>query len=92
MMHPAPGASWRERAESANRAARFLPQVDDDTLPMIEVAGVQVYAYLDPDDLGVVRVSVNLDTPDADLFGSGNVPLRVDVQDATVYDSDPIRP
>ncbi|MEU9887978.1 hypothetical protein [Sphaerisporangium sp. NPDC051011] len=72
--------------EAANRAAGFSPQVDDKTRPCMTVAGVQVYAYLDP-KVGAVRVSIDLDTPEDRLIRSDEtVPVRIDVGDSVVFD------
>ncbi|MFI6290076.1 hypothetical protein ACIBEJ_00740 [Nonomuraea sp. NPDC050790] len=69
----------------ANRDARFLPMAED-TLPCLEVAGVQVYLYLDA-ELRVVQVSVNVDEPRPGLLrADATVPLRVDVGHTTVFD------
>lgn len=74
-----------------NRAAKFLPQTDDETRPCIELAGVQVYAYLDND--GVLRVSVDLDTADERLKDDEDcVTVRMTVQGETVYDSAAAKP
>lgn len=58
----------------------------NDDLPCIEVAGVTVFTYLDP-DTGAVGVSVDLDTTEAQLVRpDGTVPLRIDVQDTVVLE------
>lgn len=75
-------------ADAFNRAAVLLPQTDDGTLPCVQVAGVQVYAYVDAS--GVVRVAVHLDTTDSTLLDvAGLVPLVITVADTVVYDSEP---
>jgi hypothetical protein len=75
-----------KRCKQANLDTVFHPQTDDDELPCIEVGGVLVYAYLDPDS-GTVRVSVDLDTAaDRLVRPDGTVPLRVEVQDTLVLD------
>ncbi|GAA1614381.1 hypothetical protein GCM10009733_008230 [Nonomuraea maheshkhaliensis] len=75
-----------ERCAAANQAAAFLPVRDAYTLPCLTIAGVQVYAYLDP-KIGAVRVSVDLDTPGPGLCRSDStVPVRVDIGDSTVFD------
>ncbi|WP_331727407.1 hypothetical protein OG871_40350 (plasmid) [Kitasatospora sp. NBC_00374] len=72
-----------------HRSARFRPARRDEpgTLPAVTVAGVMVFTYVD--ELGQLRVSVDLDTTHRALVerpaGRGTVPLRVDVQDDTVY-------
>ncbi|MFJ9167284.1 hypothetical protein ACIRN5_23270, partial [Lysinibacillus fusiformis] len=72
-----------------HRTARFRPARRDEpgTLPAVTVAGVMVFAYVDK--LGQLRVSVDLDTTHTALIerpaGRSTVPLRVDVQDDTVY-------
>ncbi|WP_432040846.1 hypothetical protein [Streptomyces chartreusis] len=73
------------RAAELNHAARFLPaaSADSTTLPCIEIAGVQVYAYIRD---GRVCVSVDLETAEAELVRSdGTVPLTVDVGVDTVF-------
>ncbi|MGY4963694.1 hypothetical protein [Streptomyces sp. 900105245] len=73
-------------AEGLNRRAVFYA-ADDDGPQCIEVAGVLVFGYLDAED-GVVRVSVHLDSADADhvVRPDGTVPLRVVVEDTVVFD------
>lgn len=79
------------RERKVNMAARFLPATgaDDDTLPMIEVARAQVYAYVHD---GILRVSVNLDEASvADYWSTDCVPVQIDVgsgSDATVWAAD----
>jgi hypothetical protein len=69
--------------EAANRAATFHPYVHADNnhgataWPCIDVGGVQVYAYVELDEvsgLPVLVTSVHTDTADPGLFSSG---LRV---------------
>ncbi|WP_147339708.1 hypothetical protein [Actinomadura spongiicola] len=81
-----------EDCERANRAAAFHPMRDEDTLPCIEVAGIQVYTYLDP-TTRTVRVSIHLDTTDAALLRPDEtVPLRVMCGDEVLFDDDrPLR-
>ncbi|MEU6357855.1 hypothetical protein ABZ896_52700 [Streptomyces sp. NPDC047072] len=70
------------RATELNHAARFHP-ASQDALPCIEIAGVQVYAYIRD---GRVCVSVDLETTDAELVRpDGTVPLTVDVGVDTVF-------
>ncbi|MFE1443941.1 hypothetical protein [Streptomyces sp. NPDC058739] len=58
---------------------------DDEGLPCIEIAGILVFAHLDP-DLRAVRVTLHLDTPDHRLvFHGQRVPLHVEVEDTTLY-------
>lgn len=69
-----------------NRAAVFHPETGEDTRPCVEVAGVLVFAYVDQS--GIVRVSVHLDTAEpAVLDGRDLVPMRVTIEDTTVFDS-----
>ncbi|MFI9825266.1 hypothetical protein ACIHFC_33235 [Streptomyces sp. NPDC052013] len=78
-----------EACAEANSSAVFHAQEgpDDEGLPCIEIAGVLVFAYLDA-DRGAVRISVHLDTADEALVqDDGTVPVQVDVEDATVFDS-----
>lgn len=72
-----------------NRAATFHPSRNDDELPAIEVAGVMVFAYVDA--TGTLRVSLDFDTADPDVFGEGddgaalNVPVQVALSGQPVY-------
>ncbi|CAL9676296.1 hypothetical protein SUDANB176_07798 (plasmid) [Streptomyces sp. enrichment culture] len=78
----------------ANSAAVFHPMTgpDDEGLPCIELAGILVFAYLDP-DMRAVRVSVHLDTTDQQLVRPDHtVPLQVEVEDATVFSNLGARP
>ena len=81
-----PGAA---ECEQLNRAAVFYPQDDrDDTLPCIEVGGVQVYVYLDT-TLRAVRVSVDLEGTARCLARPDyhrTVGLRVEVGERVVLD------
>ncbi|WP_409240497.1 hypothetical protein [Streptomyces sp. PA5.6] len=72
-----------------NSSALFHPQAspDDEGLPCIEIAGILVFVYLDA-DREAVRVSIHLDTTDERLIrADGAVPLRVEIEDATVFDN-----
>ncbi|MBF6085193.1 hypothetical protein IU485_27855 [Nocardia cyriacigeorgica] len=73
--------------ERANHTAKFLPGTEPDTRPCIEVGGVQVYAYWD-EMTGVLRVSVHLDEVEEQFTQDSRVPVRIKVQDNTVYDSE----
>ncbi|MEU9370431.1 hypothetical protein AB0D71_38345 [Streptomyces avermitilis] len=76
-----------EFCTEANSAAVFHPMTGpyDEGLPCIEVGGVLVFAYLDP-DMQAVRVSVDLDTAVEQLMrGDATVPLHVEVGNATVF-------
>ncbi|MFI6340745.1 hypothetical protein [Streptomyces sp. NPDC050535] len=76
-----------EFCAQANSAAVFHPMTGpaDEGLPCIEIGGVLVFAYLDP-EMQAVRVSVHLDTTIEDLVrGDVTVPLHVKVEDATVF-------
>ncbi|MFC9891901.1 hypothetical protein ACFW3A_21810 [Streptomyces pilosus] len=78
----------------ANSAAVFHPMTspDDEGLPCIELAGILVFAYLDP-NMEAVRVSVHLDTTDQQLVRPDHtVPLQVEVEDATVFSTLGARP
>ena len=73
----------------ANLAVRFLPQdpEDDDTLPCIEIEGIQVYVYFD--EAGKLTISAHLDTAEpATLDAAGCVPTRVTLGAGDVFDSD----
>lgn len=74
-------------AAKFNRAAVFHPETGEDTRPCIEIAGVLVFTYVDPD--GIVRVSAHLDTAEPSVLDSRSlVPMRVVIEDTTVYDSE----
>ncbi|MEW1677929.1 hypothetical protein AB0O47_32550 [Streptomyces noursei] len=73
-------------ADKFNRAAHFLPQVDDDTKPCVVIGGAQVYAYVEP-GAGIV-VLLHLDTgeiPDVLLSAKETVPVRVTVNGSDVF-------
>ncbi|MFF7987836.1 hypothetical protein ACFZDK_53925 [Streptomyces sp. NPDC007901] len=71
--------------ERASHAAVFHPAIHG-APPCLEVDGVLVFAYLDP-QVGAVRVSVHLDSaPDHLVRSDGTVPLRVKVEDTIVLD------
>lgn len=76
-----------QAAETANRAATFQPQTSDYELPMIAVAGVCAFLYVDP-ATRTVRVSINLDDVEPWLLrDSGrSVPLQIIVQDQVVFE------
>ena len=72
-----------------NEAAVFLPMTNEDEKPCIEVAGAQVYAYVQD---GTLVVSVHLDTADKAVFSTYGpdddlVPVEVTVGADTVYAS-----
>ncbi|MET8291501.1 hypothetical protein ABZV80_40965 [Streptomyces sp. NPDC005132] len=70
-----------------NSAARFHPMSgpDDTGLPCIEVGGVLVFAYLDP-DMKAVRISVDLDTTTEQLQRSdATIPLHIQIGNSTVF-------
>lgn len=79
-----------KECERANRAATFHPISDEETLPCVEVAGIQVYTHLDP-TTQAVRVSTHLDTTDAALLRpDATVPLCVMCGDDVLSeDTDP---
>ncbi|MFC8520482.1 hypothetical protein [Streptomyces sp. NPDC057257] len=69
----------------ANRAAVFHAGIHGG-LPCLEVDGILIFGYLDP-EVGAVRVSVHLDgAPDHLVRPDGTVPLRVKVEDTVVLD------
>jgi hypothetical protein len=75
--------------DEINHAAEFFPadpQDPDNTLPCIEIGGVQVYAYWTTD--GILRVSVDLDTVWDRLTRDSQVPMRITVQGVDVFDSE----
>jgi hypothetical protein len=72
------------RAVAANLAAEFHPATFDLVTPSIHIAGVWVFAYLNPD--GRLQVSVHLDDTEPWLVGTNStVPIRVTVQDTDVF-------
>jgi hypothetical protein len=71
-------SEWARRADKANRSAGFLPQRTDDELPMLTLAGVRIFAYLDPQHPGGLRVTVDADDADADLDIRGGSTLFAD--------------
>ncbi|MFE7077109.1 hypothetical protein ACFU96_44195 [Streptomyces sp. NPDC057620] len=74
----------REFCDQVNSTAVFHPRASG-TGPCIEVGGVLVFAYLDP-DTQAVQVSVHLDTAIGPLVRHDEtVPLHVQVGDATVF-------
>ncbi|GGL48089.1 hypothetical protein [Planomonospora parontospora] len=79
----------KSTAERFNRAARFHPQLDDDTPPCIEVAGVQNYSYVHP-ATGGVCVALDLEEAVAAVLDeAGNVRLEITVGSVTVLDTAP---
>jgi hypothetical protein len=72
-------------AAAANLDALFLPAAFDVAYPAMQVAGVLVFGYIDPD--GTVRVSVDLDDAEAWLTHRphGTVPMRLSVNGIDVY-------
>ncbi|MEU6352168.1 hypothetical protein ABZ896_23015 [Streptomyces sp. NPDC047072] len=78
-------------ADALNRAAVFH-DADDEGPGCMEVVGVLTFAYLDAKD-SVVRISVHLDSADADRIvrPDGTVPLQVVVEDTVVLDDGPGR-
>lgn len=80
-----------QNAQAVNMAAKFFPQTDEDTKPCIEVAGAQVYAYVDPD--GYLNVSVDLDTVRSfmltDESGELLVPIRFSVNGEDAWCTSP---
>lgn len=85
-------AMTNEDSGPINRAARFHPTTNNDELPAIEVAGVLVFAYVDA--AGTLRVSLDFDTADPDVFGEDTdgaslpVPVQVALSGQTVYRAD----
>ncbi|MFJ3445958.1 hypothetical protein ACIPM2_32845 [Streptomyces sp. NPDC086081] len=83
-----------EDCARANSEAVFhsMAGPDDEGLPCLELAGILVFAYLDP-DMRAVRVSVHLDTTHEQLLRpDGTMPLQVEVEDATVFSTLGARP
>jgi hypothetical protein len=82
--------------DAVNTAATFDPQFEtpdgedhDGSRPCLTVAGVQVYAYVQDD--GTLRVSLDFDTADPDVFGEDTdgaslpVPVQVALSGQPVY-------
>jgi hypothetical protein len=72
--------------EAVNRAARFLPQDEEDTRPCVEIGTVQVYAYRKG---GRLVVSVDLDgvdTEGGEIRDDGTVPMVITVQGREVFE------
>ncbi|WP_435060338.1 hypothetical protein [Streptomyces sp. bgisy060] len=76
-----------------HHAARFWPVEaagfdGEDTLPALELGGVLVFVYLDPES-AELRVSVDLDTVDQRLVRHDDpdetVPMHITVQGDTVF-------
>lgn len=77
--------------ERANAQAVFHPITSEGSPPCIEIAGVLVFVYLDP-ETQKVRVSVHLDglDPHSELTrDDGTVPLQIDVGPHTVFPDRP---
>ena len=51
-------------ARVLNQAAKFYPVGDPDTLPMMDVAGVTITAYVEDDGGGALRLVVSVDFED----------------------------
>jgi hypothetical protein len=67
-----------ESCRRSNRAATFSPMTEDGARQCVEVAGIQLYGYLDH-HTGAVRVSIDLDTVAPALARpNGTVPLLVE--------------
>jgi hypothetical protein len=78
-------AMTNEDSGPINRAATFHPSRNDDELPAIEIGGVLVFAYVDA--AGTVRVTVDTESPDPDVFGEGlPIEVRLNVNNDTVFD------
>ncbi|MEU3855552.1 hypothetical protein [Streptomyces sp. NPDC029554] len=80
-----------EDCAEANSAAVFHPMTGPEGLPCIELAGIFVFAYLDPDKRAV-RISIHLDSTHEQLLRpDGTVPLQVEVANATVFSTSAAR-
>ncbi|MFG3132920.1 hypothetical protein ACGFZU_35130 [Streptomyces tendae] len=69
-------------ADEFNRAARFLPQVDGNTKPCVEIGGMYVFLYLHPVEglcFSVDRVPSEI--PEVLRSEDGTVPVRIDIDD-----------
>lgn len=72
-----PGKALLDKA--LNRAARFLPQREDDedSLPCVEIGGVQVYVYFAD---GELRISTHYDDAYPEVqTEAGSIPTRVSI-------------
>ncbi len=81
---------WRRRITAAHAAAVAHPFQGGETeaLPAVEVAGILVFAYLDP-HCKALRVSVDLDTVDAWLLNAAEcVPMLITVNGDDVFAAD----
>jgi hypothetical protein len=80
-------ASTPIHAVAVNLAAEFHPATFHVTQPAIQVAGVWVFAYINP--TGVLQVSVHLDDTELWLLSpASTVPIRVTVQGTDVFAAD----
>lgn len=88
--HPEVWGAQVTRERAANQAATYHPMTDADTKPCIEIAGAQVYAYVED---GYLRVSVDLDTVESWLLrddsGELLVPIRIAVGAEDVWATSP---
>lgn len=76
--------------QAHNLGARFLPAdpTDPETLPCIEVAGVQVYAYVHPEHGLTVSVHTDGDTAsDLTADGGDQVAMRMTVNGDSVHET-----
>lgn len=77
--------------DEVNESVTFMPAdpKDETTLPMVEIGGIQVYVYMD--DERHLRVSVDLDTVDEQVFplygDQAQVPMTITVQGDTVFEA-----
>jgi len=68
-------------------AVTFHPGAGSEAPPCLEISGVLVFTYIDPDS-GVLVVSLDLDAATPDILSSaGTVPVQITVQGTTVFDS-----
>jgi hypothetical protein len=77
----------QRRDRAANMAARFLPQLNDDQSPAVDVAGALGFIYVKN---GALYVAVDLDTADPAIYrmyGDQQVPLEISVQGNIVFEA-----
>lgn len=76
-----------DQADTYNRTATFHPQMGKNTLPAIEIAGIQIYAGID--NTGYMHIAVDLDDTETTLTDNyGLVPIHVSITGTTIYNSD----
>lgn len=72
-----------ETIARCNLRARFLPVVDREGVPVLNVGGAAVGVWLDSQ--GALQIAVDLDEVDPAVFSGEAVPMKVTVQGNCVY-------